>query len=76
MRRGFMSDHLHDDVVDFFNAANIFLREGDHIVSGPEIGRARQLYDDACEQELFIGERKALEVLKGIRVTHAMLEGW
>jgi hypothetical protein len=76
LRRGFISDTMHDHVVDFLVAAGALRREESFVVPGakPEIVSA--LYGEAIERGLFEAELMALQELKTIVITNEMLEGW
>ena len=75
LRRGFLADTMHDELVAFLVAREIFVRDGAHLLSGETAGVLRDLYTYGVRENWFKAEREALEALKGIKVTNDMLEG-
>ena len=76
LRRGFISDTMHDDVVDFLVGAGALRREELYVVPGPNVSVMFDLYSEAVERALFGAELTALDQLKSIVITNDMLEGW
>jgi hypothetical protein len=78
LRRGFIADSMHDDVVDLLVARNILVRlgTGTHLASGANVDLLAKLHLAGVEQELFSAERRILQELLDVRVTSNMLEGW
>ncbi len=75
-RRGFISDSMHDDVLDFLVAAGALRREELYVVSGTNSSVIFDLYSEALGRSLFEAELNALRELKAIVITNEMLEGW
>lgn len=76
LRRGFISDTMHDDVMDFLAAAGALRREELYVVPGTNSSVIFDLYSEALGRSLFDAETLALRQLKGITITNEMLEGW
>lgn len=76
LRRGFLSDLMHDDVIAFLAARGILVESGSHLVSEAGKGFLHEFYTATAEQGLFVSERVTLEKLRGIQITNVMLEGW
>jgi hypothetical protein len=76
LRRGFISDTMHDDVLDFLVAAGALRREELHVVPGTNSSVIFDLYSEALGRSLFDAELTALRQLKAIVITNEMLEGW
>ena len=77
LRRGFISDTMHDDVVDFLVGAGALRREELYVVPGTSVSVMFDLYSEAVERRtLFDAELTALGHLKSIVITNEMLEGW
>ena len=76
IRRGFLSDTAHEDVMNFLVACRLFIREGSQItlgVKGDEIGK---IVGEVQKAELFLSERETLAELGNVKITNNMLEGW
>jgi hypothetical protein len=76
LRRGFLSDMMHDDVIAFLEARNVLVRVGDHLMAGENSELLATLHKAAIEDDLFVGERIVLQEIKSIMITNKMLEGW
>jgi MFS-type transporter involved in bile tolerance (Atg22 family) len=76
LRRGFLSDKTHDDVVGFLVARGIFLYDGIHLSDGGNSSFLASMYKSSCEMGLFGVERRVLSDLLTITITNSMLEGW
>ena len=76
LKRGFISDTMHDDVLDFLVAAGALRREELYVVSGANSSVIFDLYSEALGHSLFDAELTALHQLKPIVITNKMLEGW
>jgi hypothetical protein len=76
LRRGFISDTMHDDVLDFLVAARALRREELYVVAGTNSSVISDLYSGALGPSLFGDELTALHQLKAIVITNEMLEGW
>ena len=76
LRRGFISDTMHDNVLDFLVGAGALRRKELYVVSGTNVSVMFNLYSEAVERTLFDAELTALDHLKSIVITNEMLEGW
>ena len=76
LRRGFLGDGVHDDVVGFLVARGALDRMGSHLVSGTNIEFLNRLYSTAAKGQLFSTALSALRELSNITITNHMLEGW
>jgi hypothetical protein len=76
LRRGFLGDQMHEDVVTFLVARGILVWSGSHVATGPGSDWLTQLHSATIEQGIFAMERDVLEELLDVRITNAMLEGW
>ena len=75
LRRGYLSDVVHDHVVDYLVAAQALMHRGDHIEGGPKEKAISQLADEVIRNKLFAAERNTIDQLLDIKVTSRMLEG-
>jgi hypothetical protein len=76
LRRGFLGDKMHDDVIAFLEARDILIRVGAHLTTGHSSGALTNWYLAAVEHDLFADERLVLQEVKNIMITNRMLEGW
>lgn len=76
IRRGFISDKIHDNVVEFLIAGGVLTRAGSDVATGEKGELLKMLFSTSVELQLFSTERRVLEDLKGIKITNSMLEGW
>jgi hypothetical protein len=76
IRRGFLSDTAHEDVMNFLVACRLFLREGSQITPGAKGDEIGRIVDEVQKAELFLSERETLAELGNIKITNNMLEGW
>ena len=76
LRRGFLSDTIHEGVVGFALAAEGLNQVSRGLVKGPNNFLLGNLAATARAQSWFSGERRALEQLAAARITASMLEGW
>jgi hypothetical protein len=76
IRRGFLSDTAHDDVMNYLGACDIFFRHESHIVSGQNSKTLGRIVESILKDDLFAAERKVIEELGAVRITNEMLEGW
>ena len=60
LRRGFISDTMHDEVMDFLVAAGALRREDSYVVPGTNASVIFDLYSEALERSLFGAELAAL----------------
>ena len=76
LKRGFISDTMHDDVMDFLVAAGVLRREELYVVPGTNSSAIFDLYSEAMSRSLLDAESTALHQLKAIVISNDMLEGW
>ena len=76
LRRGFISDTMHESVMDFLVAAGALRRDDLFVVPGTRSSVIFDLYSEALNRTLFDSEVAALDQLKTIVITNEMLEGW
>jgi hypothetical protein len=76
LRRGFLGDEMHDNVVAFLVARGVFLWMPIHLASGPNADLLNQIYSAGVEEELFSTAIHSLRELSEIQITNSMLEGW
>jgi len=76
IRRGFLSDSAHDDVVRYLAACGLIFRQETQIVSGLGENGLTQVANSIVQNGLFASERNTLDELGGIKITNQMLEGW
>jgi hypothetical protein len=76
IRRGFLSDTAHEDVINLLVACGVLVRSKSHLVAGPKAGELTKISKAAIEQSLFSDVQDALRELEGITFTSSMLEGW
>jgi hypothetical protein len=75
LRRGFLDDRMHDDVVAYLLAGGVLLRSGVSLTQGERGDLLRRLHRHAVEHELFAQERQTLRELRRFVITNRMLEG-
>jgi hypothetical protein len=76
LRRGFISDTMHDDVLEFLVAAGALRREEAYVVTGTNSSVIFDLSAEALGRSLFDAELTALRQLSAVIITNEMLEGW
>ncbi len=76
IRRGFLSDSAHDDVISYLVACGRLVRAETQIISGTSSGALKDVAESIVENELFASERSVIEQLADINITNEMLEGW
>jgi len=76
LRRGFISDTMHESVMDFLVAAGALRREELFVIPGAKSSIIFDLHSEAEKRTLFRSEVAALHELKDIVITNEMLEGW
>lgn len=76
LRRGFLNDVMHDNVVAFLVARGLIKRMESHLVSVEHSDVLKRYYSIALEHRLFSGSVEALRELADITITNKMLEGW
>jgi hypothetical protein len=75
MPRGYIGDRTHDATVQYLVAQGIFSREKDYILAGERIADLNAIASQISENGLFERERTAIDRLKAIKATRAMLGG-
>jgi hypothetical protein len=76
LRRGFLSDVMHDNVVDYLVAAGCLFKQKGQLAQPIPSGTLSDLYDQSEKDGLFATEIQALRELDEIVITNDMLEGW
>jgi len=76
LRRGFLGDTVHDDVVAFLVARRVFSRMGAHLITDTNAILLTQLNQAGIANRLLSAERLVLEELANVKITNYMLEGW
>ena len=74
IRRGFLGDTTHDQVVDLLAAHGVLIRAKGKLIAS-DAGPLGSLYELAVRRELFVAERETLVELSGITIVNKMLEG-
>ena len=75
-RRGFLSDLMHDHVVEYLVARQILKRGPSHLSLDTKGDVLTSLASALKVEALFENERRALSEMKDIKITNNMLEGW
>lgn len=76
IRRGFLSDTAHDDVVNYLTACRILTRQDTQIVEEKHIETLLAVAKSIVDGKLFSGELAAIKELEKITISNQMLEGW
>lgn len=76
LRRGFISDTMHESVMDFLVAAGTLRREDAFVIPSVNATVIFNLFNETRSREMFDLEIGALEEMKSIAITNDMLEGW
>jgi hypothetical protein len=76
LRRGFLGDSMHDEVIDYMAAGGLLIKAQSHLVDSKVDSRLWDIYRNVVSTELFARERKTIVDLKNLTITNAMLEGW
>lgn len=76
IRRGFLSDTAHDDIVNYLTARGILTRQDTQVVEGDHIDTLLAVANSVVNEKLFSGELAAIEELGNITISNRMLEGW
>ena len=75
LRRGYIGDSTHDQVVEYMIACGILRAEGRYLLSRKDSTYIDEVYRAAVNDTMFESERTVLEELSHLRFTNAMLEG-
>jgi hypothetical protein len=76
LRRGFLSDQMHEDVVAFLVARGVLDRSGAHLITSAHGDFLTRLHLTNIKEDLFSVERTVLKDLLAVQITNPMLEGW
>lgn len=76
IRRGFLSDTAHDDLIEYLVACGVLLRNETQIVTGKNATVLADFVEFILQHSLFSSERRAIEELASVSITNEMLEGW
>ena len=76
LRKGFITDTMHDKVMQFMAASGALRREDVFVIPGVEPAILKDLQKVAEDNALFELEIAALSALHSITITNDMLEGW
>jgi hypothetical protein len=76
IRRGFLSDTAHDDVVNYLSACRILTRLDTQVVEGEKIGILLAVAKSVVDGNLFSDELAVINELDNITISNQMLEGW
>jgi len=76
LRRGFLSDGMHDRIIDYLVAAGHLYKKKGQIAEPLQDTGLTKIYEDAVKAGLFMTERETIASLDEIVITNDMLEGW
>lgn len=76
IRKGFLSDTAHEDVINLLVACGVFVRAKSHLVTGQKVGELTKIGNAAKENNLFQSVQHVISDLEDIPLTKSMLEGW
>jgi hypothetical protein len=76
LRRGFLGDSMHDEVINYMVAGGLLVKAQSHLVDAGVDFRLRDINRNVVSSALFARERKTIVDLKNLTITNAMLEGW
>lgn len=76
LRRGFLGDTMHDDLVQYLVASNVLGRHGSHVTAGARAAILASVAERATALDLFASERAVMNAFRGVKITNRMLEGW
>lgn len=75
MPRGYIADRIHDRVIVFLVAAQVFSRETDWVIAGPRVAAVDDVYQRIRSLDLLKDERRTLVDLLDVRPNRTMLAG-
>lgn len=75
LRRGYLGDSTHDQVVEYMAACKIIRPNGRYLTEEKTSSYIFDVNSAAIAQDMFASERAVLRELLAIRVTNAMLKG-
>jgi hypothetical protein len=76
LRRGFLSDGMHDNLIDYLVATGCLFKQKGQIAEPISSVILSELFDKSEQDGLFITETDAIRELNEIVITNDMLEGW
>jgi hypothetical protein len=76
MRRGFINDTMHDNVIQFLTCSGALRREELYVIPGVKPAVFQNLSSIATSSSLFQAEISILNEFKSVTITNDMLEGW
>jgi hypothetical protein len=76
LRRGFLGDTMHDDLVQYLVASGVLGRHGSHVTAGARAAVLASIAERATALDLFAAERSVMIAFRGVKITNRMLEGW
>ena len=76
LRRGFLSDRMHDNLIDYLVATGCLFKQKGQIAEPISSVILSDLFDASEKDGLFITETDAIRELDEIVITNDMLEGW
>jgi hypothetical protein len=76
LRRGFLSDGMHDNLIDYLVATGCLFKQKGQIAEPISSVILSDLFDASEKDGLFITETDAIRELDEIVITNDILEGW
>jgi hypothetical protein len=76
LRRGFLSDGMHDNIIDYLVATGCLFKQKGQIAEPISSVILSGLFDTSEKDGLFTTETDAIRELNEIVITNDMLEGW
>jgi hypothetical protein len=76
LRRGFLSDGMHDNLIDYLVATGCLFKQKGQIAEPISSVILSDLFDASEKDGLFTTETNAIRELDEIVITNDMLEGW
>jgi hypothetical protein len=76
LRRGFLSDRMHDNLIDYLVATGCLFKQKGQIAEPTSSVILSGLFDTSEKDGLFTTETDAIRELNEIVITNDMLEGW
>jgi hypothetical protein len=76
LRRGFLSDRMHDNLIDYLVATGCLFKQKGQIAEPISSIILSDLFDKSEQDGLFTTETDAIRELNEIVITNDMLEGW
>lgn len=76
LRRGFLSDRMHDNLIDYLVATGCLFKQKGQIAEPISSIILSGLFDTSEKDGLFTTETDAIRKLNEIVITNDMLEGW